>query len=524
MKRALGLALLIAALAPATAGAAVDPPKILDFEDQALGARVGFSGPGGVYANRTDVVLTDGDGCGSVNSPGGNFGPKFLEGLCEPFRMMFASGQATVMAYVKSVPSGTGGFTPAVSATAYDAQDQIVASNSVADATNWTSLVIRTSDGAASIRRIDFFDDSQTSLSVDDIGFSPTAQPDVDITDGPAGTVASGDATFSFAGNQPAMTFFCKLDGRASEPCSSPVTYTGLSSGDHTFTVFGRDRWGSTDVTPAGRTWRVEPAAPPSDRDLDGVVDGSDNCPDNANPGQGDSDRDGVGDACEVLPSGNTPVEAGKAATVKLLSGDVFVKLPPGATNSAFTTDLRVPFQSSGFLPLKGVAAVPMGSTLDTRKGEVALTAAINGQPARSRKQKRREARFRAGIFQIKQARRKKKQKASKTIPPSATLASPAGAEAPCRPRGPGKGIAVRSLSMTAKGVFRAVGGAATASPAKGTATFITTDRCDGTVTEVGRGSVAVIAKKGGKRKVVRAGRAYIVRARLFQAKRNRRG
>src|SRR5918994_1695728 len=238
MKRALGLALLIAALAPAAAGAAVPGPTILDFEDQENGARVGFSGPGGVYANRIDVVLTDGDGCGTVNSPGGNFGPKFLEGLCEPFRMTFASGQATVMAYVKSVPFGTGSFTPAVSATAYDAQNQIVASNSVADATNWTSLVIRTSDGATSIRRIDFFDDSQTSLSIDDIGYSPTAQPDVDITDGPAGTVASGDATFTFAGNQPGMTFTCQLDGRAPESCSSPVSYGGLSSGDHTFTVY----------------------------------------------------------------------------------------------------------------------------------------------------------------------------------------------------------------------------------------------------------------------------------------------
>ena len=64
---------------------------------------------------------------------------------------------------------------------------------------------------------------------------------------------------------------------------------------------------------------------------------------------------------------------------------------------------------------------------------------------------------------------------------------------------------------MTAKGVFRAVGGAATATPAKRTSTFITTDRCDGTVTEVGRGSVAVIAEQGGKRKAVKAGRAYIV-------------
>jgi hypothetical protein len=110
----------------------------------------------------------------------------------------------------------------------------------------------------------------------------------------------------------------------------------------------------------------------------------------------------------------------------------------------------------------------------------------------------------------------------SKTIPPRAELASPAGAEQPCQASGPAKGVAVRSLATTAKGVFRTVGGASTATPAKGTSTFITTDRCDGTLTEVGRGRVAVIAKKGGKRRVVRSGRAYIVRARLFAARKGR--
>src|SRR4029079_19619403 len=118
-----------------------------------------------------------------------------------------------------------------------------------------------------------------------------------------------------------------------------------------------------------------------------------------------------------------------------LLSGVVFVTLPPGATATAFTAGLRVPFQSRGFLPVQGVSAGAMGSTLDTRKGEVALTAAINGQPARSRKQKRREARFRAAIFRTKQARKKKKARAPKTIPPSAMLVSAPGAEKPCRPR-----------------------------------------------------------------------------------------
>jgi hypothetical protein len=511
MKRALGTALALAALAaPAGAAAAVPGPTVLDFEDQRVGARVGIAGhPDEVYAGRSDVALSDSDSCGNVAAPGGNFGPKYLFDGCG-FRLDFASPQAEVslFAHVSDGPE-----TPDVTLTAYDANGGVLATASVADATSWRPLVVRSSSAAIVRAQLTA---PRFRVDTDDIGFSSNPQPDVDITGGPSGTVGSGDASFSFAGNQDRMTFSCRLDGGAAEPCSSPKSYTGLADGQHTFTVTGADRWGSADASPAARTWTVQRV---TDRDGDGVTDGADNCPVNANAGQGDADSDGVGDACEVLPSGNTPLEAGRFAKVKLLSGEVFVKLPAGAAGSAFTSGLRVPFQSSGFVSLKGVAAVPMGSTLDTRAGEVAVTAAINGQRPRSPKQLRREARFRAGIFAIRQARKARKAKRSKRIPPRAELASPSGAERPCRASGPAKGTRVRSLTTTAKGVFRTVGGAATATPAKGTTTFSTVDRCDGTLTQVGRGRVAVVAKKTGKRQVVSAGRAYIVRARLFAAR-----
>ena len=38
------------------------------------------------------------------------------------------------------------------------------------------------------------------------------------------------------------------------------------------------------------------------DDDNDGVLDEVDNCPVTANPGQGDADTDGIGNACETSP------------------------------------------------------------------------------------------------------------------------------------------------------------------------------------------------------------------------------
>ena len=161
-------------------------------------------------------------------------------------------------------------------------------------------------------------------------------------------------------------------------------------------------------------------------------------------------------------------------AVVRQLSGEVFVKLPA-----------RVPFQAGGFIPLKGVAAVPVGSTVDTRKGEIELESAANGFASTDRRATRQSARIRAGMFLIKQKRAKKSVAKKTAIATDIGLLSPPGAEAACA-KGPAKGI-VRSLSMVAKGLFRAVGGASTATARS--ATFNTTDRCDGTVTEVGAGA-----------------------------------
>ena len=191
-------------------------------------------------------------------------------------------------------------------------------------------------------------------------------------------------------------------------------------------------------------------------------------------------------------------------AVVRQLSGEVFVKLPA-----------RRGFQESGFIPLKGVAAIPIGSTVDARKGEIEMESAANGFAARDRRAKRQSARIKAGMFAIRQKRAKRNAAKTATIGTDVALLSPPGAEAPCR-RGPAKGI-VRSVSMVVKGLYRAIGGATTATARS--ATFATTDRCDGTLTEVGKGRISLAVKGRKKPVVVRGGAAYFAKARLFAAR-----
>jgi hypothetical protein len=96
------------------------------------------------------------------------------------------------------------------------------------------------------------------------IGFAPldpsptpdTTRPNTSITSGPAGTVADTSATFTFTASEPA-TFQCRLDDAAFTPCTSPMSYTGLTATSHTFQVAATDASFNVDASPAERTWTV---------------------------------------------------------------------------------------------------------------------------------------------------------------------------------------------------------------------------------------------------------------------------
>jgi hypothetical protein len=247
------------------------------------------------------------------------------------------------------------------------------------------------------------------------------------------------------------------------------------------------------------------------DNDGDGVADTVDNCPKVANADQADADKDKIGNACETLPSGSQKPVAGVRVNVKVLSGEVFVKLPSRPAGRSLLARAAAAGLDPGFIPLKGSATIPVGASVDTRRGRMTVrgAAAFPGRPRRTT-----TGTFSAGIFQIKQDRRRS---ASRPRPRTdISLVSARGAAAICRPSAPAsslKGV-VRSLVATLKGVYRTIGVASIASVTN--ATLSIKDRCDGTVTQVGKGRATVFDKRRHRTVIVRAGQAYLAKAPSF--------
>jgi hypothetical protein len=92
-------------------------------------------------------------------------------------------------------------------------------------------------------------------------GTSDTTPPDTTIGSGPSNPTTSTSASFAFTSSEPASTFQCKLDAGVYAACTSPKSYSGLSTGSHTFSVRATDPAGNTDASPATFTWTINPPA-----------------------------------------------------------------------------------------------------------------------------------------------------------------------------------------------------------------------------------------------------------------------
>jgi hypothetical protein len=86
-----------------------------------------------------------------------------------------------------------------------------------------------------------------------------TTAPIVTIASGPASPTSATSATFAFtAGDATAVT--CELDDLGQTACTSPAWYTGLTNGNHTFTLRGTDAAGNTGS--AIYPWTIDSIAP----------------------------------------------------------------------------------------------------------------------------------------------------------------------------------------------------------------------------------------------------------------------
>jgi len=194
---------------------------------------------------------------------------------------------------------------------------------------------------------------------------------------------------------------------------------------------------------------------------------------------------------------GVSPPVPGKSVAIGLVSGKVFYKSPTGRRTQ-----------------LKADRNIPVGSQIDTRRGRVELTSAATGTGATTQKSD-----FYQGTFKVKQTVPKGNRAAALTtditlageaLRSQCASARGAGAAAVSKKKGPH--AVLGKLWGNGKGKFRTNGKYSSAT-VRGTI-WLTTDRCDGTLTTVKRGTVSVRDLRRHKTVTVKAGHSYLARAR----------
>jgi 6-phosphogluconolactonase len=202
---------------------------------------------------------------------------------------------------------------------------------------------------------------------------------------------------------------------------------------------------------------------------------------------------------------------AGKAASVAVVSGTVLIELASGQ-----------------YVPLKGsTVSVPVGSTLDTRHGKVTISTAGDYRKPSSRHHKLQNATLSAAIFTIEQrtaaqarARLRKRERLVGIPPTDLLLRTPTGqtTKAGCRRTGTGGTGLVRAITGQGEGLFRTVGADSVTTIRN--ATWVVEDRCNGTITEVGKGTATVTPTKHAdhhqKTVTVHPGQGVIIKGRFL--------
>ena len=214
----------------------------------------------------------------------------------------------------------------------------------------------------------------------------------------------------------------------------------------------------------------------------------------------------GANNEIRVAPIELGPV-LGKTVSASVVRGTVLVATPTAAARAA-GRGARASQKGLEFVPLTADRQIPVGSFLDTKRGTVELVSATGSGSNTQAGQ------FSAGVFQVLQSRKRSAKGLTELRLKGSSFNR-------CRARGSAAGRAqaaqlsrrtIRRLRANAKGRFR-TRGRHSAATVRGTV-WITADRCDGTLTTVKRGKVAVRDLRRKRTVTLRAGKSYLARPR----------
>jgi hypothetical protein len=119
------------------------------------------------------------------------------------------------------------------------------------DVTNVTGAGVADGQGEGTVQNDDA-DDTPPDTAIDSGPASPSGSPDASLTFGGTDSGGAGMASLE-----------CRLDAADFSACTSPLSYSSLSDGEHTFQVRAIDGSGNVDATPASFSWSID-ATPPA--------------------------------------------------------------------------------------------------------------------------------------------------------------------------------------------------------------------------------------------------------------------
>jgi hypothetical protein len=340
----------------------------------------------------------------------------------------------------------------------------------------------------------------QTTIAIRDVG-GASAQ-----AQGVANVIAV-HATSTFVGCSPTAV----TPGRATT-CTATITDDGPGAGSTPTGLVGFSTGGAGKLSSGGVC------------KLNGSR-GSASCAVSFTPGRTQSATPTLtvrygGDFGHTGSSASTTVApvAGMTANVAVVHGTVLISLPRHAPHAAGGQGPS----SASYVPLKGAGTIPVGATIDATNGTVMLATAADYHGALDRRHRIQTGIFSAAIFTIEQLTAQQQQKhshrkATGMPPTNLRLLTPLATTASirCHAKGPSGRAIVRELSARAKGFFRVI--AAASVTIVRNAQWTVEDRCDGTLTGVGRGTATVMFLLHHRpvSKVVKPGSGLLVRQRF---------